>query len=91
MKENRGITLVALSIMIVVMLMLSGLALYYSNGDNGVMKVMKETEFKTYMKIYNEDVSTYVKKQRLGNDFDVNDIKAGDISRITKKCYNYYF
>ena len=42
-KENKGVTLIALAVMIVVIVILAGITIYTAVGDEGVLKKARET------------------------------------------------
>lgn len=84
MKNDSGITLTILVVAIIIMLILSGITIKASMGEDGVVATIKENEFKTYAQMYNDDLGVYVKKQKLKASFNIDNITAGNITGLTK-------
>ena len=58
-RNNKGITLIALVITIIVMLILAGVSLNATIGDNGIIKRAQSAKFKQAIAAYKEDVDAY--------------------------------
>ncbi len=56
-KKQRGITLIALIVTIVILLILAGITLIYVLGDNGILKAAQEAKNQTEAAIRNEQQS----------------------------------
>lgn len=56
MKENKGITLIALVITIIILLILAGVGIAMLTGDNGLFKRAKEAKEKTEISAYHEQI-----------------------------------
>ncbi len=76
MKQEKGITLIALVIMIIVLLILVGISIGALTGNNGILNkaenASEETRQQTAteilkLKITNIQMQTYVKEQRMSN------------------------
>jgi type II secretory pathway pseudopilin PulG len=46
-RNQRGITLIALIVTIVILLILAGITIMYTVGDNGILKAAKEAKNQT--------------------------------------------
>ena len=55
-KEEKGITLIALVITIIVLLLIAGIAISALFGDKGIISMAKEAEFKTTIKNIEEEI-----------------------------------
>ncbi len=53
-KEDKGITLVALVITVVVLLILAGITIFYVMGDNGIFQKAKDAKEQTEVAIRKE-------------------------------------
>lgn len=70
MRENRGITLIALIIMIIVLLILAGVTITTLTGDNGLFGKTTESRFKSEIKQYEEELKLSIHEdeiEKLGN------------------------
>ena len=63
MKKQKGITLIALIITIIVLLILAGISITAVVGDNGLISKAKEAQFKNIIKEYQEQADLYVISQ----------------------------
>ena len=77
MKKEKGITLIALIVSIIVLLILAGVGMLALFGENGMITRAKEAKFKAEFKAYQEKVNLYTTAERL-NGVDSNSINAGD-------------
>ncbi len=73
MKENKGITLIALVITIIVLLILAGVAIAMLSGENGILK--KATEAKTKTEEGQKQEETTLSDMEITTDFITNNIK----------------
>lgn len=84
MKNNKGITLVALTIMIIVLLILSSVAIY--NGS-GTIKYIKFNKIKSQVEIMQTEVNSWYQQYNSGNtsvlDYGI-DISACDQEKLQK-------
>lgn len=55
-KEEKGITLIALVITVIVLLILAGVTIATLTGDNGILKKTNEAEFKNQISTYKEEL-----------------------------------
>jgi type II secretory pathway pseudopilin PulG len=53
-KKERGITLIALIVTVIILLILAGVTLFYVLGDNGIIKVAQDAKKQTEDAIKNE-------------------------------------
>ena len=77
-KFNRGITLVALVITIIVLLILAGVTIGAISGDNGILNNASLAKVSTEFAGYKEEVELYKTKKLLEDyDFEANTLTAG--------------
>lgn len=76
--SNKGITLVALVITIIIMLILSGVVLYFSVGENGLIKISKEAAKKYQNATNNELMQLNLINGNLIDDAFINDNNETD-------------
>ena len=43
-KENKGVTLIALAVTVIVLLIISGVTISYMTGENGIINQSKESK-----------------------------------------------
>lgn len=58
MRNERGITLIALVVTIVVLLILAGVTITYALGDNGIFGIAKKAEVGSIKATFSDAVST---------------------------------
>ena len=63
MKNNKGITLIALALTIIVLLILSGITIATLSGDNGLIDKTNEAQFRTEIAQYQEDLDLSIIKE----------------------------
>ena len=80
MRREKGITLIALVITIIVLLILAGVAIAMLSGENGILK--KAAEAKTKTEIAQKDEETKLTDMELTTEFVTNNLKY--------KCGNGY-
>lgn len=77
-KENRGITLIALVVTIVVLLILAGVSISMLIGNNGIITNAKLAKVSTEFASYKEEVELYKTDKFLkNNDFKEDTLTAG--------------
>lgn len=77
-KENRGITLIALVVTIVVLLILAGVSISMLIGENGIITNAKLAKVSTEFASYKEEVELYKTDKFLkNNDFKEDTLTAG--------------
>ena len=72
MKRQSGITLVALVVTIVVLLILAGITIMYTMGDNSIFKKAQEAKEKTDQAIKNEQNYLENLANRLEEEYGTN-------------------
>ena len=77
-KENRGITLIALVISIIVLLILAGVTIAALSGDNGILTRAKEAKEKTKLAQKEEEKTLSNMENILNNAINFNNIKTED-------------
>ena len=77
-KENRGITLIALVISIIVLLILAGVTIAALSGDNGILTRAKEAKEKTKLAQKEEEKTLSNMENILNNVINFNNIKTED-------------
>lgn len=59
-KQNYGITLIALIVTIIVLLILATISIGAITGDNGIINNAKYSAFASKIRQYEENVNTYI-------------------------------
>ncbi len=78
-NKQKGITLVALVVTIVVLLILSGITITYVMGDNSIFAQAQAAKFKTRWSAYREQVDTYTTwKVASTMNTNISGINSGD-------------
>ena len=62
-KLNKGITLIALVVTIIILLLLAGASIAMLTGENGLITKVRYAEFATRIGEYKESIDLYVAKQ----------------------------
>ena len=79
LKQNKGVTLMALAITIIVLLILAGVTIHMIVGDSGLFGKANEAKFKTMMSSYREEVNLYTSwKVTETMNTDTSGINSGD-------------
>ena len=94
-KKQRGITLIALVITIIVLLILAGVTIATLTGDNGILTKATEAKGETISSTEQEQISTAQMStvaNRIGNDWNVGDLQE-ELDKLvgedkTKVTYN---
>lgn len=71
--SNRGITLVALVVTIVVLLILAGITLNYVFGDNGLINRANDAKIATEIADIKEQIQTDILSEQAGNQGSISD------------------
>ncbi len=80
-KNEKGITLIALVITIIVLLILSGVSIALLTGDNGILTQAKASKISTTLATYKEELELYKGEKRTENiNFLDNSLNAGKVS-----------
>ena len=77
-KKNKGITLIALVITIIILLILAGITIKMLVGSNGIIEKANEAKFKTKMSAISEEWSTYKIGEEIAGE-EVDNIYAGEL------------
>ena len=104
MKKNKGITLIALVITIIVLLILAGVAISMLSGENGILNKAKEAKAETSRASFEERIkiavagatdyeTSKIDKQKLANELGIseNEISGDDkdiILKLDGKTFN---
>lgn len=82
-KKERGITLIALVITIIVLLILAGVSIAFLTGDNGILTQAKISKISTTLSAYKEELELYKTEKRAENpNFLDNSLNAGKSSLL---------
>lgn len=73
MKNNQGVTLIVLVVTIIVMLILCGASLQIVLGGNGLIDNVRFSAFETKIKVYQDEIRTYLLSQDLYGNVDNNE------------------
>ena len=65
-KENKGVTLIALAVTVIVLLIISGVTISYMTGENGIINQSKES--KKFWKTHYSEIDTIENKIALIKD-----------------------
>ena len=80
--KNKGVTLIALAVTIVVMLILAGVTISVLNGENGIVKQAQKAKEESKIKELKEKVRIDIAGKRVEN---IN----GEL-RVSVYCYCYF-
>lgn len=82
-KREKGITLIALVITIIVLLILAGVSIAMLAGDNGIMTQAKAAKISTMLSTYKEELELYKTEKRTENtNFLDSSLNAGKNSLL---------
>ena len=73
LSNHQGITLIALVITIIIMLILAGISLNATIGDNGIISKAREAKFKQALSSYKEQADAYVLNYNMNNDIGIGE------------------
>ena len=68
LKQNKGITLIALVVTIVIMLILAGVSIVAIFSDNGLIERTKKSVFVSQMKKYTEDITMFISDKQIEDE-----------------------
>ena len=86
--RNKGITLIALVVTIVVLLILAGVSISMLSGDDGIISKSKEARISTELSGYKEELELYKSEKYMeNNEFEETTLTAGkeDLNYNTKE------
>ena len=79
-RKNKGITLIALVITIIVLLILAGVTIATLRGDNGILTKAEEAKLSTELSGYKEALELYkVEKYSENSNFEEETLTAGKV------------
>lgn len=81
-KKNKGITLIALVITIIVLLILAGVTIATLTGDNGILTRASDAKEQTEIAEIKEQIQTDILGEQAGNQGDISD---GALKTILEK------
>ena len=87
MKENKGITLIALVITIIVLLILAGVAIAMLRGDNGILSRASEAKYDNVIGSVDEQVR--LAHMALRTEITAKMVNAGDNGYIATNSTNF--
>ena len=65
-KENKGVTLIALAVTVIVLLIISGVTISYMTGENGIINQSKESKnFLQYSQVRQFKMAMKMKRMSL--------------------------
>ena len=77
-KENKGITLVALTVTIIVLIILSGVSAAMLVGENGLITRTRESKFKTELSGLKEELEEFKLSKMIENkNFQESSLTSG--------------
>ena len=77
-KENKGITLIALAVTIIVMLILAGVTISTLTGENGIITNSRKAKIQNELSKYKEELELYRANKYLENqEFNIETLTAG--------------
>ena len=83
-NKNKGVTLIALVVTIIVLLILAGVSISTLMGDDGILNKAQEAKFATKIASYQEQISLYVANQMIEDRaFNKEDLIATNTSEVT--------
>ena len=85
MKKNKGITLIALVVTIIVLLILAGVTIALLTGDNGILTQARETVNKSDISEYQEDIQLADTESKISEGGKRNFTKLEEILNKTGK------
>lgn len=88
MRNERGITLIALVVTIVVLLILAGVTITYALGDNGIFGTAKKAEVGSIKATFSDAVST-AQAECLIKQHDPDDTVPTDKDELLALVKNY--
>ena len=84
-KENKGVTLIALAVTIVVMLILAGVTISVLNGENGIVKQAQKAKEESKIKELKEKVRIDIAGKRVEN---IGELRVSVLKEILDKYFD---
>ena len=82
-KENRGVTLIALAVTIIIMLILAGVTISTLTGNSGISSNANQARIQNELAQYKEQMELYLAEKKVENyDFFIESLNAGKESLI---------
>ena len=82
-KENKGVTLVALAVTIIIMLILAGVTISTLTGNSGISSNANQARIQNELAQYKEQMELYLAEKKVENyDFFIESLNAGKESLI---------
>ena len=81
-NKEKGVTLIALVVTIVILLILAGLSISMLTGENGMITKTKEAKFATKIASYQEQISLYIANEKIIIKETVNKKRAKYLKSI---------
>lgn len=82
-KENRGVTLIALAITIIIMLILAGVTISTLTGNSGISSNTNQARIQNELAQYKEQMELYLAEKKVENyDFFIESLNVGKESLI---------
>ena len=77
-KENKGVTLIALAVTIIVMLILAGVTISTLTGNSGITTNASKAKTKSYLADIKEEYELYLSEKRMDDEYDLDTLYAND-------------
>ena len=77
-KENKGVTLIALAVTIIVMLILAGVTISTLTGNSGITTNASKSKTKSYLADIKEEYELYLSEKRMDDEYDLDTLYAND-------------
>ena len=77
-KENKGVTLIALAVTIIVMLILAGVTISTLTGNSGITTNASKAKNKSYLADIKEEYELYLSEKRMDDEYDLDTLYAND-------------
>ena len=87
-KNNKGITLIALVVSIIVLLILAGISISMLTGQNGILNGATETKEKTDYAKEKEEISLAITTSKMENIGNTTKINKESFEKIFRQQYN---
>ena len=87
-KNNKGITLIALVVSIIVLLILAGISISMLTGQNGILNRATETKEKTDYAKEKEEISLAITTSKMENIDNTTKINKESFEKIFRQQYN---
>ena len=90
-RKNKGITLIALIVTIIVLLILAGVTISTLTGNNGIITKANDAKFKTNLSALEEEIEIYRVGEQLNNKTGIDQypvIKEETLENVDKSTIN---